>query len=236
MSLLEVRAINSYYGSSHVLHDLSLAVDDDQLVVLIGRNGAGKSTTLKSIMGIVTPRSGSVVFDGEDITGYEPHATSQRGIAIIPEKRDLFPQLTVRENLRVGYLGHDVEEEEDELFTPIFEYFPRLEERQDQEAGSLSGGEQQMLAIGRGLVSDPDFLLVDEPTEGLMPTLVEKLEDILRQINDDGLPILLVEQNVNMALELADYVYVIDEGMIQTEGPTDKLLEDQEVIEKYLTV
>jgi len=236
MTLLEVSNINSFYGNSHVLHDISLSVDDGELAVLIGRNGAGKSTTLKSIMGIVEPRSGTVTFDGAEITGIEPHETAKRGVSLIPETRDLFPELTVRENLRMGYLGHDVDESEDELMAPIFEYLPRLEERASQNAGSLSGGEQQMVAIGRALISDPDFLLVDEPTEGLMPTLVEKLREILERINDEGMTMLLVEQNVSLALDIGDYGYVIDEGQIQTAALAAEIREDEEMMQKYLAV
>ena len=236
MTLLEITNIDAYYGNSHVLHGVSLTVDEGELAVLIGRNGAGKTTTLKSIMGIVEPRSGQVEFDGENITSLASNETAQRGIAIIPEERDLFPQLTVRENLRMGYIGHDVDGSEDDILAPIFEYFPQLADRKDQQAGSLSGGEQQMVAIGRALVSDPDFLLVDEPTEGLMPTLVDKLGEILARINDAGVTMLLVEQNVDLALEIGDYGYVIDEGAIQTSAPANELQADEEIIEKYLAV
>ena len=235
--MLDVASINSYYDTSHVLHDVSLSVEEGSLVTLIGRNGAGKTTTLNSIMGFVEPRSGSITFQGEDITGLAPNEVAQRGIAIIPEHRELFPQLTVRENLRLGHLGHDLDGDPEDRIARVFEYFPRLEERQNQRAGSLSGGERQMAAIGRSLVSDPSFLLIDEPTEGLMPTLVEKLRDILVQINEeDGITMLLVEQNVSLALEISDYAYVLDEGSIQSHGPSEEIAGDEEIKRKYLAV
>lgn len=235
MSLLDIDEINSYYGKSHVLHDVSLSIPEEGFVTLIGRNGAGKSTTLKSIMGMVTPESGTIKFRDTDITEYTPHETSLQGISIIPEDRRIFADLTVDENLRVGHLGHDIEDIDDHL-DEVFEYFPRLNERRTQRAGTLSGGEQQMLAIARALLSDPDLLLVDEPTEGLMPSLVDQLRDILIQINDDGVALLLVEQNVELALEISDYGYVIDEGMIQAEGASSELEKDEEIKRRYLAV
>lgn len=235
MSLLDIDEINSYYGKSHVLHDVSLSIPEEGFVTLIGRNGAGKSTTLKSIMGMVTPQSGTITFRDTDITEYTPHETSLQGISIIPEDRRIFADLTVDENLRVGHLGHDIEDIDDHL-DEVFEYFPRLNERRAQRAGTLSGGEQQMLAIGRALLSDPDLLLVDEPTEGLMPSLVDQLRDILVRINEDGVALLLVEQNVELALEISEYGYVIDEGMIQAEGASSELEEDEEIKRRYLAV
>lgn len=235
MTLLDVDQINSYYGKSHVLHDVSLEIAEEGFVTLIGRNGAGKSTTLKSIMGMVTPASGTIRFRGDDITTHSPHETSQKGISIIPEDRRIFADLTVQENLRIGHLGHDIEDIDGHLDN-VFEYFPRLDERRVQRAGTLSGGEQQMLAIGRALLSDPDLLLIDEPTEGLMPSLVEQLRDIFVRINEAGVALLLVEQNVELALSSSDYGYVIDEGMIQAEGPSSELEEDDEVKRRYLAV
>lgn len=234
--MLEVEEINSYYGSSHVLFDVSLEVDEGSLVTLIGRNGAGKTTTLKSIIGIITPKRGSVRYDGKDLVGMEAHEISQQGIAYVPETRELFNQLSVYENLRLGYLGHDTGTGFETRLEDIFSYFPRLRERQDQKAGSLSGGEQQMVAIGRGLISDPDCLLIDEPTEGLMPSLVDKFRDILVRINEEGKTVLLVEQNVELALEISDYGYVLDEGNIVTHAPAAELLENEAVIQRYLAV
>ena len=235
MTLLNVDGINSYYGKSHVLHDVSLSVPENGFVTLIGRNGAGKSTTIESIMGMVTPRSGTITFKGEDITTATPNETSQHGISIIPEHRRIFPDLTVKENIRLGHLGHDMDDVNSRI-EDVYGYFPRLEERKNQRAGTLSGGEQQMLAIGRALLSDPDLLLVDEPTEGLMPSLVEKLKDILVQINEDGIALLLVEQNARLALEISDYGYIIDEGVVRAEGDSADLEHDEEVQRRYLTV
>lgn len=231
---LELKDINSYYGKSHVLHDVSLTVDEGALVTLIGRNGAGKSTTLKSIMNLVDVQTGSISHHGEDITGNEPHEIAQRGIAYIPEDRRVFPHLSVEENLKMGYIGHD--SGGGELIDDVFEYFPRLEERIDQRAGQMSGGEQQMLAISRALVSDPELLLVDEPTEGLMPSLVDLIENALEQINADGVGMILVEQNVDMALSISDYGYVIDEGQIVASGQAADLRDDEEIKSRYLAV
>lgn len=234
--MLDIEDINTFYGSSHVLFDVSLDVEEESIVIIIGRNGAGKTTTLKSIMGILTPESGGVKYYEQDIVGMNPNNISQEGIAYIPETRELFTQLTVRENLRLGFLGHQAGSNFESRLSNIFSYFPRLEERQEQVAGSLSGGEQQMVAIGRGLISDPDLLLIDEPTEGLMPSLVDQLRDILVEINRDGKSILLVEQNVDLALEIGDYGYVIDEGSIVHQNPCDKLQSNEDIIDRYLTV
>lgn len=228
--------INTYYGTSHILFDVSLELEEGCINTLIGRNGAGKTTTLKSIMGLLTPESGSIQYKGQEIIGMEPNEISQEGIAYIPETRELFAQLSVRENLRLGYLGHEDNNGFESKLTDIFTYFPRLEERQNQLAGSLSGGEKQMVAIGRGLISDPELLLIDEPTEGLMPSLVDKLRDILVQINEDGKTILLVEQNVDLALEISDYGYILEEGKIVFTDTSNELLKNDEIIDKYLTV
>lgn len=235
MTLLDVNQINSYYGKSHVLHNVSLSIPEEGFVTLIGRNGAGKSTTLKSIMGMIIPESGNIQFRGDEITTTPPHETSLKGISIIPEDRRIFADLTVNENLRIGHLGHDIENIEDHV-DDVFDYFPRLNERSTQRAGTLSGGEQQMLAIGRALLSDPDLLLVDEPTEGLMPSLVNQLRNIFVEINKAGVALLLVEQNVELALSISDYGYVIDEGMIQAEGSSSELEKDEEVKRRYLAV
>jgi branched-chain amino acid transport system ATP-binding protein len=184
-------------------------------------------------MGHTTPRSGKISFRGEDITGLEPHTISKRGISLIPERRRLFDNRTVRENLRLGYLGHG---KSDEVVKSVFRYFPRLEERVDQEAGTLSGGEQQMLAIGRSLVSDPDLMLVDEPTEGLMPSLVDTVRSVLTKINEDGVSILLVEQNAELALDLSDRGYVIENGVSKLEGDSESLKDDEEIKRRYLAV
>ncbi|WP_136716560.1 ABC transporter ATP-binding protein [Halorientalis salina] len=237
MSILEIDDINTYYGQSHILHDLSMTVEEGSLCTLIGRNGAGKTTTLRSIIGSQNPKSGSITFNGTDITNNEPHETSQLGISLIPEHRRMFPELTVEENLRLGHMGQDISDARvSELTDQVFEYFPRLEERLSQQAGQMSGGEQQMLAIARGLLSDPDLLLIDEPTEGLMPTLVEKLRDIFARINDEGITILLVEQNAELAFDISDYAYVIDEGENKVDGPSETLKEDSDIKDRYLAL
>jgi len=233
MTLLELQNVHSYYGKSHVLHDVTMSVERGSLVTLIGRNGAGKSTTLKSIMGMLTPKTGTITFDGEDVTHDTPHERSEKGIALVPEHRRVFPDLTVEENLRLGGLAHDASQD---VHDRVFEYFPQLEKYVDHPAGKMSGGEQQMLAIGRALVSDPDLLLIDEPTEGLMPSLVKDLKRRLVEINDDGTTILLVEQNANLALDISDYGYVIDEGLIQFDGPSEVLQADEEMKQRYLAL
>ncbi|WP_299269596.1 ABC transporter ATP-binding protein [Halorientalis sp.] len=237
MSLLELTGVDTYYGQSHILHDVSLTVDEGSLCALVGRNGAGKTTTLRSIMGVQNPRSGTVRFDGVDITDNDPHQTSQAGVSLIPEHRRVFPELSVEENLRLGHLGQDVAGDRVASLTDqVFEYFPRLEERKSQQAGQMSGGEQQMLAIARGMLSDPDMLLIDEPTEGLMPALVEKLRDILTRINRDGITVLLVEQNVELAFDISDYAYIIDEGENRVDGPSEELKQDDEIKDRYLAL
>jgi branched-chain amino acid transport system ATP-binding protein len=236
VSRLELQDVDAHYGKSHVLYDVSMTLEAGSLVTLVGRNGAGKTTCLKSIMGLLTPTDGRVTFDGEDVTELSPDETARRGIALIPEERRIVPELTVRENVRLGYIAHDVDEPFDAAFQRVGADFPILTERGSQRAGTLSGGEQQMLAIARALVSKPDLLLIDEPTEGLMPSLVEKVRDRLVKIHDDGITVLLVEQNVNLALDVSDYGYVIDEGVIQEEGPTEQLRENEEIQRRYLTL
>jgi branched-chain amino acid transport system ATP-binding protein len=228
---LDVNSINTYYGDAHVIHDLSLEVGEGEVVGLVGRNGAGKTTTLKSIIGLQPPRTGAISFKGEQISGMAPEDIYRRGIGYIAEDRSIFPKLTVRENLIVG-LGSGQDPEFDE----IFDYFPRLEERLDQKAGTLSGGEQQMLAIGRVLVSDPEVLLIDEPTEGLMPTLVDKISEVVAQLNEDGQTILLVEQNIDLVLNNADRVYVMSHGERQFTGTPEELRENEEIIDEHLAV
>lgn len=233
---LRLDEVNAFYETSHVLHDITLKVEEGTLVTLIGRNGAGKTTTLRSIIGTVE-REGVIEYKGVDISDENPYEIAQRGIAMIPEERRLFPHLSVSENLRIGHLGHDQPKDVvAQQLEQVFEYFPRLDERREQRAGQMSGGEQQMLAIARGLMSDPKLLLIDEPSEGLMPTLVEKIEDIITRLNKSGMTILLVEQSVNMALRISDYGYVIDEGQIKYEGPSTELRNNEEIKSRYLAV
>ncbi len=234
--MLELKEIHTYYGLSHIIQGVSLRVEKGEIVTLIGRNGAGKTTTLKSIIGLVPPRSGTIAFNGEGITHLPTHLIAQRGIAFIPEERRIIPNLTVAENLKIGMLKNRDKAKNPKLLERAFSYFPRLEERLQQKGGSLSGGEQQMLTIARGLVSDPAIMLIDEPTEGLMPLLVNQIAIILKEMNKDGVTILLVEQNVEMALSISSRGYVIDQGMIQFEGPAEELQQNREIQQRYLGV
>lgn len=230
-AILDLDEINTFYGDAHILHDLSATVQEGEVVALIGRNGAGKTTTLKSIIGLQPPRSGTITFDGERIDGMKPEAIARRGVGYIPEERNIFSGLSVRENLLVGL--HSGQEAD---FDTVFEYFPRLEDRIEQKAGTLSGGEQQMLAIARTLVSNPELLLIDEPTEGLMPTLVETIAGIIQQLNEDGYSIFLVEQNVDLVLRAADRVIILSKGERKFSGSAEELEEREDVIDDYLTV
>lgn len=234
--MLELKEIHTYYGLSHVIQGVSLSVEKEEIVTLIGRNGAGKTTTLKSIIGLTPPRSGTIAFKGEDITHLPTHLIAQRGIAFIPEERRVIPNLTVAENLKIGMLKNRDKSKNSKLLERTFAYFPRLQERLEQRGSSLSGGEQQMLTIARGLVSDPEIMLIDEPTEGLMPLLVNQITIILKEMNKDGVTILLVEQNVEMALSISKRGYVIDQGVIQFEGSAEELQQNREIQQRYLGV
>lgn len=236
--ILEVREIHTYYGQSHILQGVSLEVEKGEMVTLLGRNGAGKTTTLKSILGIVPPKSGEVTFLGEKISRLPPHLISQMGISFVPEERRIVPGLTVYENLKLAMLKNKgmSRAKEKEILDRVWEIFPRLKERWQQEGTSLSGGEQQMLAIARGLVSEPVLMLVDEPTEGLMPLLVQRIEEVLKEIQNDGVTILLVEQNMEMALDISQKAYVMDEGVIKYKGTADEIRRNEEVQRKYLAI
>jgi branched-chain amino acid transport system ATP-binding protein len=234
--MLELKEIHTYYGLSHVIQGVSLTVEKGEIITLIGRNGAGKTTTLKSIIGLTPPRAGTVTFQGEDITHLATHLISQRGISFVPEERRVIPNLTVAENLKIGMLKNKDKSRNPKLLERALAYFPHLRERLEQKGGSLSGGEQQMLTMARGLVSDPAIMLIDEPTEGLMPLLVNQIAVILGEMNKDGVTILLVEQNVEMALSISSRGYVIDQGMIQFEGSTKELRENREIQLRYLGV
>ena len=234
--LLRVENIDTYYGLSHVLQDVSLEVEKDEIVTLVGRNGAGKTTTLKSILGITPVSSGRISFKDEDISALPTHQVVQRGIAYVPEERRIIPGLSVRENLKLALLKSKNRDREDEMIDRVGKYFPVLLERLSQEGASLSGGEQQMLAIARCLVTDPDVMLIDEPTEGLMPLLVEIIGEMIQTINSEGVTILLVEQNMEMALSISQRAYVMDEGRIQSFGPAQEILADEEIQRRYLSV
>lgn len=231
--LLEVDGIDTYYGSSHVLHDVSLVVQPGEIVTLIGRNGAGKSTTLRSITGLTPPERGRVVFQGEEIQGRRPYQVRRRGVTWVPEDRRVFPTLTVADNLR---LAASVGDDHGGLES-VYDLFPRLDDRREQQAGTLSGGEQQMLAIARALVGpETALLLLDEPSEGLAPQIIEDVRDAILAVNDDGVTVLLVEQNADLALGLAERAYVIETGRIEYEGSADELLADDELMQDYLGV
>jgi branched-chain amino acid transport system ATP-binding protein len=233
--LLTVEDVHTYYGEAHILQGVSLRLDEGEVVTLIGRNGAGKTTTLRSIMSIARPTRGRVTLRGADLTRLPTHEIVRRGIAWVPEERRILPNLTVLENLRLGMLGRPggaaagaVDE--------VFDYFPRLRERVTQRGRFLSGGEQQMLAIARGLVARPSVMLVDEPTEGLAPIIVQTLTGILARINQRGTTLLLVEQTLEVALALSHRLYVMDQGRIQFEGTPDALRRDPTIQQRFLEV
>ena len=235
--LLALEDVHAFYGEAHILQGVSLSVAEGEVVTLIGRNGAGKTTTLRSIMGILPPRLGRIAFAGQELRGLPTHAVARTGIAYVPEERRILPNLTVEENLRLGRLGMDRGRRDGDAVTEeVLGYFPRLRERLAQKGKSLSGGEQQMLAIGRGLVARPRLMLVDEPTEGLSPIIVENLTEILREINRRGTAILLVEQILDVALALSHRLYVMDQGRIQFEGSADQLRADPAIQQRFLGV
>jgi branched-chain amino acid transport system ATP-binding protein len=234
MPLLELENMHSYYGHIHALRGISLTVEEGEVVTLIGSNGAGKTTTLRSIHGILPPREGKIIFDGEEIQGAAAHELIGKGIAQSPEGRKIFFRMTVLENLEMGAYHRNDSSEIRQDMDRVFELFPRLKERTRQEAGTMSGGEQQMLAIGRALMSRPKLLLLDEPSMGLAPVLVERIFQIIREINEQGTTILLVEQNANVALEIATRGYVLETGKIVNSAPAEKLREDPKVREAYL--
>ena len=237
--LLEVKDLNTFYGTSHVLQGISLNVEKGELVALLGRNGMGKSTTLKSIMGVVKPKSGSVIFNGKDVAGYPSYKTARSGIGYVPEERRIFPNLTVHQNLLMGIKGGKIRNPDDpDVWTEkrIFQHFPMLEKRAHQKGKFLSGGEQQMLTIGRSLMGNPDLLLVDEPTEGLAPLMVKEVRDVLAEINKAGVSILLVEHNLKVAMSLAHRLYLMGKAHVGFTGTVDELKANPEVKAKYLEV
>lgn len=234
--LLEVKDLNVYYGAIHALHGISFNIEEGEIVTLIGANGAGKSTTLRTVSGLIRPRSGHVTYRGEDITLTPAEAIVRKGISHVPEGRKIFAPLTVKENLEMGaYIIKD-KAEINRLTERVFKSFPRLKERINQLGGTLSGGEQQMLATGRGLMSKPSLLLLDEPSMGLSPILVQEIFSIIKEINAQGTSILLVEQNAQIALSVAHRAYVLETGTIFLSGPAKEIAENPKVKAAYLGV
>jgi branched-chain amino acid transport system ATP-binding protein len=232
--ILQLTDVHTYYGSIHALKGISIEVHDGEIVTLLGANGAGKSTTLRSINGLVRPRSGSIVFQGGDITHEPAHEIVRRGIAQSPEGRKLFPRMTVVENLEMGAFQRNDKPGIREDMDRVFELFPRLAERRSQKAGTMSGGEQQMCAIGRALMARPKLLMLDEPSMGLAPIFVEKIFEIVVEINKQGTPILLVEQNAAMALDVAGRGYVLETGLIALSDDAKALRANEQVRKAYL--
>jgi len=234
--LLEVKDLNTFYEQSHILQGVSLNVDHGEIVCLLGRNGVGKSTTLKSIIGLVKPRSGEVLFKKQNVAGMPPHVVAKLGMGYVPEDRRIFPTLTLRENLLMGIKPGQKENGDGWTIEKVYKYFPALQARDKQKGGHLSGGEQQMLTIARTLMGNPEVLLIDEPTEGLAPKIVETVEQVIQDIHQHNTPILLVEQNMRVALRLAGRIYVISKGKIVFRGTGQELKGADEVRQKYLEV
>ena len=236
--MLKVEKINTYYETSHILHNLSLDVQDGEIVVLLGRNGVGKSTTLKSIMGIAPSKSGKITFQDEEITRLSPDKIARKGISFVPEDRRVIPNLTVFENLKLGMLIRGKNVNINETLEMVFHYFPKLKERLNQMGESLSGGEQQMLTTARGLVANPRLMMIDEPTEGLAPIIVEEIWGMLKKLHENKVTILLVEQNYELSLQLSKNLraYILEKGHIRLSGTREELHARQEEVERYLGV
>jgi branched-chain amino acid transport system ATP-binding protein len=236
MPLLEIRDVNSGYGEVQILWDVGLSLEKGRLTSLVGSNGVGKTTLLRTVMGLIRPWSGSILLDGQDISNTPAYGKANMGLVMVPEGRQLFTNMTVYENLEMGAanqrarsrLAHNIER--------VYDLFPRLAERKDQQAGTLSGGEQQMLAVARGLMAEPEILMVDELSLGLAPVLALSLFDTMRRLRSEGLTMLLVEQNVHVALSISDYAYVLSEGRVTIEGPADEVARNEEVQRAYLGI
>jgi branched-chain amino acid transport system ATP-binding protein len=235
--LVLVEDVHTYYGKSHILHGVSITVGPGEVVGLLGRNGVGKSTTLKTIMGLVQPSRGSVLLDGQAVTGLPPHKLARLGIGYVPEDRRIFRLLTVMENLRTGFDRHGVTEQKRRtLLDKVFTYFPVLAERRGQAGGTLSGGEQQMLAIARAMMLEPKIILLDEPTEGLMPRMVSQIGQIIGVLHEEGVAILLVEQNVPLTLAASQRVYIMEKGTVRHHCASSEIDVNNPVIKQYLGV
>jgi len=232
MSFLEVRDLNAYYGDSHILFDVSLRVERNEVVALLGRNGAGKSTTLKSLMGVVKPRAGSVRLDGLELAGMKSHAIARAGVQLVHEERRIFGSLTVDENLRLAGLSAPKRWP----LARIYDIFPRLHQRRTSRGTDLSGGEQQMLALGRALIRDPKIILLDEPFEGLAPLIVRELVNVCRRLAAEGHTLVIVEQNLAATMALAQRVYILNNGHLAHEGPADDIRARPEILHRYLGV
>ena len=234
MSILHVEDLNVYYGSIHAVKGISFDVEEGEIVTLIGANGAGKSTTLNTVAGLLKPREGKVEFEGESLLGIPPHKIVSRGMALCPEGRRVFLQMSVRDNLEMGAFTRTNSAEVADSLEMVFERFPRLKEREGQSAGTLSGGEQQMLAMGRALMSKPRLLMLDEPSMGLAPILVQEIFNIIKALHEAGTTVLLVEQNARMALSIADRAYVLETGKVSMSGNAADLANDERVKQAYL--
>lgn len=235
-TILAVRGLNAWYDRSHVVQDIGFEVRAGEIVTLMGRNGAGKTTTLRSLMGLMSRCSGEILFDGKPLQGQPAHARFHAGLAYVPEDRRIVPGLTVRENLQLGVIASGLRGRMDELVDEIAATFPRLKERLAQEATSMSGGEQQMLAIARAMMARPRMILLDEPSEGIMPVLVDEMFELFARMKAQGTTILLVEQNVERALSISDRAYILDQGRIVHHGEAKALLADAEIQSRYCAV
>ena len=234
MSILHVEDLNVYYGSIHAVKGISFDVEEGEIVTPIGANGAGKSTTLNTVAGLLKPREGKIEFEGESLLGIPPHKIVSRGMALCPEVRRVFLQMSVRDNLEMGAFTRTDSAEVADSLEMVFDRFPRLKEREGQSAGTLSGGEQQMLAMGRALMSKPRLLMLDEPSMGLAPILVQEIFNIIKSLHDTGTTVLLVEQNARMALSIADRAYVLETGHVSMSGDAADLANDERVKQAYL--
>jgi branched-chain amino acid transport system ATP-binding protein len=235
--MLRLSDVHTYYGKSHILHGVSVEVGAGEVVGLLGRNGVGKSTTLKSVMGLVQPSQGHITFEDRDITGMAPHRMAHLGIAYVPEDRRIFRLLSVLENLRTGLDRRGLSEaRRAALLEKVYASFPVLRERRNQLGGTLSGGEQQMLAIARAMMLEPKIILLDEPTEGLMPRMVSQIRDIIDRLHQEGVAILLVEQNVGLTLSASNRCYIMEKGLVRHHAPAAELRADPSVIHQYLGV
>ena len=236
MAILEVKNLKAYYDEVQILWGVNFKVEKGNLTTILGPNGAGKTTTLKAIMGLLDKVEGEIIFEGENIKNLPPYKRVERGLVLVPEGRMIFPELTVLENLEIGAYTSKARKFAKKNLEHVFELFPRLKERIHQKAGTLSGGEQQMLAIGRGIMACPKLLILDEPSLGLAPKLVLSIFEIIKKLKEEGITLLLVEQNVHLALNIADYGYILENGKIVDEGDAKKLENDPKVLEAYLGI